>query len=96
MFDTFFHCSLLQYSREAPERFKIPDTFMNPNMADMSLSQSVFHCRDPHVLTVTTAGNILVWDVTPFLAADQSLHKEIFKIISLQKVAITCVATTDR
>lgn len=69
---------------------------MNPNMADMSLSQSVFHCRDPHVLTVTTAGNILVWDVTPFLAADQSLHKEIFKIISLQKVTITCVATTDR
>lgn len=69
---------------------------MNPNMADMSLSQSVFHCRNPHVLTVTTAGNILVWDITPFLAADQSLHKEIFKIISLQKINITCIATTDR
>lgn len=88
--------SFPQYSRETPGRFKIPDTFMNASMADMSLSQSVFHCRNPHVLTVTTAGNILVWDITPFLAADQSLHKEIFKIISLQKINITCIATTDR
>lgn len=97
LIDLYICChSFPQYSRETPGRFKIPDTFMNPNMADMSLSQTVFHCRNPNVLTVTTAGNILVWDITPFLAADQSLHKEIFKIISLQKINITCIATTDR
>lgn len=65
-------------------------------MADRSLSQSVFHCRKTHVLTVTTAGSLVVWDVTTYLAANQSLHKEIFKIIPLQKVPITCVTVTDR
>lgn len=69
---------------------------MNPSMADIPLSQSVFHCKNPNILTVTKAGNILVWDTSPFLATDQSLHKEIFKIISLQKIDITCIATTDR
>lgn len=69
---------------------------MNPVIVDMPLSQTVFHCKNPHILTVTKAGNILVWDISPFLNEDQSLHKEIFKIISLQKVDITCIATTDR
>lgn len=73
-----------------------PDTSQTANMVDRSFSQSVFHCTNPHVLTVTAAGSLVVWDVTTYLAANQSLHKEIFKIIPLQNTPITCVSVTDR
>lgn len=66
------------------------------HMADRSLSRSVFHCRNPHVLTVTGAGSLVVWDVGTYLAANQTHHKEIFKIIPLQKAQITCLTVTDR
>lgn len=73
-----------------------PDASQTVNMADRSLSRSVFHCRNPQVLTVTPAGGLVVWDVRTYLAANQTLHKEIFKIIPLQKVQITCLTATDR
>uniref|UniRef100_A0A3Q3XA48 Cilia- and flagella-associated protein 251 n=1 Tax=Mola mola TaxID=94237 RepID=A0A3Q3XA48_MOLML len=65
------------------------------SMADRSLSPSVFHCRNSQILTGTTAGNLVVWDVSSYLVETENFQTDTFKIVPLQKVAITCLTVTD-
>lgn len=61
-----------------------------------SLSQSVFHWKEPEILTATAAGYIVVWDPMEDLAANQSLPRHRIQFIHLQKDPITVLAVTDR
>ncbi|KAM7391954.1 hypothetical protein PAMP_022600 [Pampus punctatissimus] len=66
------------------------------NVAGGSFSQSVFHWKEPQVLTATAAGSIVVWQLMEDLAANQSPIKYKVQVISLQKHPITVLAVTDR
>lgn len=73
-----------------------PVTPRTVSMAGRSLSQSVFHCRKPQVLTAT-AGDLVVWDLMEEdLTANQSLSIDRMKLIHFQKDPITALTVTDR
>ncbi|XP_028434267.1 cilia- and flagella-associated protein 251 [Perca flavescens] len=72
-----------------------PDSFQTVNIADGSLSKSVFHWRKPEILTATSAGSLVVWDVMEDLAANQSLPRDRIKLINLQNDPITTLTVTD-
>lgn len=77
-------------------RGSAPDISQTVNVAAGSLRQSVFHCVNPHVLTATTAGSLLVWDVSAYFVSADGVYTETFKVIPLQNEPITCLAMTDR
>ncbi|CAK6966465.1 cilia- and flagella-associated protein 251 [Scomber scombrus] len=60
-----------------------------------SFSQSVFHWKEPEVLTATAAGGIVVWQLMKDLAANKSLTKDKVQVISLQEEPITVLTVTD-
>uniref|UniRef100_A0A672JU70 Cilia- and flagella-associated protein 251 n=1 Tax=Salarias fasciatus TaxID=181472 RepID=A0A672JU70_SALFA len=66
----------------------------NVNLADVALSRSVFHWRDPEVLTATGC-NLMVCNVEEGLVANQNFPSERVKIIPLQKSLITLLTVTD-
>ncbi|XP_072243955.1 cilia- and flagella-associated protein 251 [Leuresthes tenuis] len=71
-----------------------PDPSKTVNIADVSLSQSVFHWRNPQILTATV-GSLVVWDVKEDLVENQSLSPERLKIIQLQQHPITVLTVAD-
>ncbi|KAM7416685.1 hypothetical protein PAMA_018645 [Pampus argenteus] len=66
------------------------------NVADGSFTQSVFHWKEPQVLTATAAGSIVVWQLMEDLDANQSPINYKVQVVSLQKHPITVLAVTDR
>uniref|UniRef100_A0A665T596 Cilia- and flagella-associated protein 251 n=1 Tax=Echeneis naucrates TaxID=173247 RepID=A0A665T596_ECHNA len=72
-----------------------PEPFKTVNMDGRPLSRSVFHWREPQVLTATAAGSIVVWELIEDLAVNQRLSQEIIKYIHLQKAAFTFLTITD-
>lgn len=73
-----------------------PDISKIVNLAAGLLSTSVFHYKRPLILTATTAGSLLIWDVSAYLTATQNQPKVKCKILPLQNAPITCLAATDR
>ncbi|XP_051278457.1 cilia- and flagella-associated protein 251 isoform X1 [Dicentrarchus labrax] len=88
-----------QFSESATSGFDSMFTQTSPDnsvkVAGRSFSQSVFHWRNPQVLTATTKGSIVVWDVIEDLGPDQSLPKDRIKFILLQDNPITALTVTD-
>ncbi|XP_071339121.1 cilia- and flagella-associated protein 251 [Trachinotus anak] len=72
-----------------------PDPSENVNMDARPLSRSVFHWREPQVLTATATGSLVVWDVMEDLAVKQYLSHDTLKFIQLQKDPITVLTVTD-
>ncbi|XP_040897933.1 cilia- and flagella-associated protein 251 [Toxotes jaculatrix] len=64
-------------------------------MVDGFLSRSVFHWRQPQVVTVVAAGTLVVWDMMEDLAANQCVPQERIKFIPLQQDPITVLTVTD-
>ncbi|KAK2902064.1 cilia- and flagella-associated protein 251 [Channa argus] len=71
------------------------DPFQTVRMAGGFLTQSVFHWSEPQILTVSAAGNLVVWDVSKDLTANQCLPRDRIKQIHLQKNPITVLSVTD-
>ncbi|XP_023266435.1 cilia- and flagella-associated protein 251, partial [Seriola lalandi dorsalis] len=71
------------------------DPSQTVNMEGRPLSRSVFHWREPQVLTATGAGSLVVWDVIEDIAGNQHLPQDGFKLIKLQKDPITVLTVTD-
>ena len=57
-------------------------------------SQSVFQPKSSKVLTGTSVGNIVVWDVVP--STDLPCDRKAFKIVRLQEKGINVVTLVDR
>ncbi|XP_040011635.1 cilia- and flagella-associated protein 251 [Xiphias gladius] len=72
-----------------------PDRSQTVNMAGGFLRRSVFHWREPQVLTATAAGSLVLWNVMEDFAANQCLPRERIKLIQLQKDPITVFTVTD-
>uniref|UniRef100_A0A3Q1IBX8 Cilia- and flagella-associated protein 251 n=1 Tax=Anabas testudineus TaxID=64144 RepID=A0A3Q1IBX8_ANATE len=71
------------------------DPFQTVRMAGGLLTRSVFHWREPQVLTASVAGSLVVWDVLEDLAANQGLPRDRIKLINLQKEPITVLTVID-
>ncbi|XP_075324980.1 cilia- and flagella-associated protein 251 [Odontesthes bonariensis] len=71
-----------------------PDPSRTVNIADVSLSRSVFHWRKPQILSATM-GCLVVWDVKEDLVENQCLPSERIKIIQLQEHPITVLTVAD-
>lgn len=88
-------CSPLQFSDvDNSGSDASADPFRTVRMAGGFLTRSVFHWREPQVLTATAAGSLVVWDALEDQAANQHFPK--FKLIHLQKQPITVLNVTDR
>ncbi|XP_068166918.1 cilia- and flagella-associated protein 251 [Antennarius striatus] len=72
-----------------------PGASQTHSMAGKALNRSVFHCTKSQILTATTVGSIVVWDVKGHLDTKQNLQKERVKTIPLQKDPITFLTITD-
>uniref|UniRef100_UPI0037E75825 cilia- and flagella-associated protein 251 n=1 Tax=Semicossyphus pulcher TaxID=241346 RepID=UPI0037E75825 len=66
-----------------------------PLQTDSMSGQSVFHWREPQVVTAAAGGSIVVWDVMEDLAAEQGLPWDRIRLIQLQKHPITTFTVTD-
>ncbi|XP_061529516.1 cilia- and flagella-associated protein 251 isoform X1 [Phycodurus eques] len=64
-------------------------------MAGGPLRPSVFHWRELRIITPSSAGVIMVWELTQDLASNQRLSRDRVKIISLQEHPITALAVVD-
>ncbi|XP_047446748.1 cilia- and flagella-associated protein 251 isoform X2 [Mugil cephalus] len=77
--------------RDAAELFDSrpdPDPAETQNLAKVSLNRSVFHPRNPQILT-GAGSSLVVWDVTRNLATDKCA------LIPLQRHSITAITVTD-
>ncbi|XP_049434683.1 cilia- and flagella-associated protein 251 isoform X2 [Epinephelus fuscoguttatus] len=82
----------LQYSALEPKK-PFSKTSRTVELASGSFSQSVFHWREPQILTATAAGSIVVWNLEDS-AANQSLCVRA-KVVALQEDPITALTITD-
>ncbi|XP_033476347.1 cilia- and flagella-associated protein 251 [Epinephelus lanceolatus] len=82
----------LQYSALEPKKL-FSKTSETVKLASGSFSQSVFHWREPQILTVTAAGSIVVWNLEDS-AANQNLCVRA-KVVALQEDPITALTITD-
>ncbi|XP_018523966.1 cilia- and flagella-associated protein 251 [Lates calcarifer] len=80
---------------EAATTQSSPNSSKTVKMAGGFLTRSVFHWREPRVLTATAAGSLVVWDVLEDLAANQCLPQNRVKILKQQEHPITVVTVTD-
>ncbi|KAM9858625.1 cilia- and flagella-associated protein 251 [Aulostomus maculatus] len=78
-----------------PLPYHSPEYYNIVKMAGGSLSQSVFHWKEPQVLTGTAAGTIIMWELMEDFAANQSLTINRVHFISLLQCPITAVTVTD-
>ena len=99
----YFYCSPLQFYNTAPAGIDAgelprpsPGHSHTANIAGGSFSQSVFHWKEPEILTATSAGGIVVWQLMKDLPANESLTKDKVQVISLQEEPITVLTVTDR
>ncbi|XP_042343757.1 cilia- and flagella-associated protein 251 [Plectropomus leopardus] len=59
------------------------------------LSQSVFHRREPQILTASAAGSIVVWNLMEDFAANQYFPTYRIRVFDLQDDPITALTVTD-
>ncbi|XP_028269776.1 cilia- and flagella-associated protein 251 [Parambassis ranga] len=82
----------LQYSAK---KFSPSTTSKTPAAESTpSLSRSVFHFRKPQVLTAISC-ELLVWDVTDDLVANQDLHRGKLTLVQIQRHPVTVLTVTD-
>lgn len=89
----FFFWSLLQFSPTTTS--KTPAAEFTQSSCGPSLSRSVFHFGKPQVLTAISC-ELLVWNVTDELVANQDLHREKITPVQLQRHPVTVLTVTDR
>ncbi|CAG08438.1 unnamed protein product, partial [Tetraodon nigroviridis] len=74
---------------------KAPDITEIVNLPAEALHMTVFHCKEPLIITATSAGSLMLWDVGGYITATKNFPKVKCKILPLQNAPITCLATTD-
>lgn len=57
---------------------------------------SVFHWKEPKVVTAMREGEVVIWDVTEDFSADQGLPISRVSFVYLQTDPITTLTVTDR
>ncbi|XP_036955446.1 cilia- and flagella-associated protein 251 isoform X1 [Acanthopagrus latus] len=63
--------------------------------AGESFSQSVFHWRKSQIITATTAGSLVVWNMMEDFDANRSFPEDRIQLICIQKDPITALAVID-
>lgn len=69
-----------------------PDNSGTDGSAHPFLTQSVFHWSVPQILTASTAGSIVVWNMLEDLTTNQSQR---VNLVDLQQEPITVLTVTD-
>ncbi|XP_041644154.1 cilia- and flagella-associated protein 251 [Cheilinus undulatus] len=93
-----FYCTEEDGSRKGGLQhyaLKFDQPSSNPSAAVDVLGDSVFHWSEPQIVTATTGGTIIVWNMKKDLPPEKNPREDTFWTIPLQKHPITVFTVAD-